>query len=116
LDHQSVGLIARTIEEAGISTIYLGSCRCMMSRVKPPRAAFINFPLGRQCGRPYDKEMQRAILRQTLMILTMATVPGEIVDLPYDWGEPFDWPSFMTSLQEMVEGKTGLPQGWKPGK
>jgi hypothetical protein len=60
--------------------------------------------------------MQRAILRQTLTILTEALRSGEIVDLPFDWGVPFDWPSFMTSLREMLEAEAGLPQEWNPRK
>jgi hypothetical protein len=99
-----------------MATIYLGSCRCMMTRVKPPRAAFVNFPLGHQCGLPNDKAMQRAILKETLTILTTAITPGEIVDLPYEWDEPFGWPSFMTSMQEMLEAEVGSLKEWKPGR
>ena len=73
--------------------MYLGSCRDMMAQVKAPRSAFLNFPLGRQCGKPDDVELQTAILRDTLKVLSSAQMPGEIVDLPYEYGEPFDWES-----------------------
>ena len=88
----------------------------MMAQIKPPRAAFVNFPLGRQCGRPDDGLMQKGILRDALTILVTATSPGEIVDLPYEWHEPFDWPDFRESLKEMLEAEARPVQEWKPGK
>ncbi|OGP49975.1 MAG: hypothetical protein A2Y79_14780 [Deltaproteobacteria bacterium RBG_13_43_22] len=88
----------------------------MMARLKPPRAAFVNFPLGRQCGKPNDIGMQRGILRDTLTLLVTAASPGQIVDLSYEWGEPFDWPGFRESLKEMLEVEGGPVQEWKPVK
>jgi hypothetical protein len=88
----------------------------MMARIKPPRAAFVNFPLGRQCGKPNDGVMQKNILRDALTILLTATSPGEIVNLPYEWDEPFDWPGFRESLKEMLEAEGRPVQEWKPGK
>jgi D-proline reductase (dithiol) PrdB len=87
----------------------------MMAQVKPPRAAFINFPLGRQCGRPEDGAMQKRILQEALTILVTATSPGEIVELPFEWNEPFDWPGFMEDLKEMLEAEGRPIQAWKPG-
>jgi hypothetical protein len=87
----------------------------MMTRVKPPRAAFVNFPLGHQCGRPNDKALQRGILLAALEILHTAAEPGEIVTLPFDWGEPFGWPDFMTNMQEMLAAEGTLKE-WKPQK
>jgi len=86
-----------------------------MAQIKPPRSAFVNFPLGHQCGKPNDRVMQRRILRDALNLLVTAINPGEIVDLPYDWGEPFDWLSFRESLKEMLETEGGPVQEWKPG-
>ena len=90
MDHQSVGLIARGIEEIGIPTIYLGSARDIMAQVKPPRSVFVDFPFGRQCGKPFDRELQRNIIKDALKTLKSATKPAEIIDLPYEWGETFD--------------------------
>ena len=87
-----------------------------MAQIKPPRAAFVNFPLGRQCGKPNDGAMQKNILRDALAILVMVTSPGEIVDLSYEWDEPFDWPAFRESLKEMMEAEGKPVQEWKPGK
>ena len=88
----------------------------MMTRVKPPRAAFVNFPLGHQCGRPNDRALQRGILEAALEILRTAAAPGEIVTLPFEWGEPFDWPYFMTTMQEMLAAEGNALQELKPQK
>jgi D-proline reductase (dithiol) PrdB len=111
-----VGLIARTIEEAGIPTVYLGSCRDIMALVKAPRAAFLDFPLGRQCGKAQDVDLQVSILKATLNVLATATVPGEIVDLPYHWGEPFDWENYRRDMEEMLKEEGGDGQAWAPEK
>ena len=74
-----------------------------MAQVRPPRAAFLDFPLGRQCGKRHDIDLQMRILKDTLNLLTTASVPGEIVDLPYGWGEPFDWETYKRDLDEMLK-------------
>ena len=92
----------------------LGSCRSMMSQVKPPRSAFVNFPLGRPCGRPFDVELQIRILKDALYVLATATTPGVIVDLPYEWDRPFDFAGFLQDLQDMIREEGAAPQDWKP--
>jgi len=86
----------------------------MMARIKAPRNVFLDFPLGRTCGKPNDVEMQTRILKDALDVLATATTPGELVDLPYQWDEPFDWPTFMKDLQEMLEERGEPMQEWKP--
>ena len=85
-----------------------------MARIKAPRNVFLDFPLGRTCGKPNDVEMQTRILKDALDVLATATTPGELVDLPYQWDEPFDWPTFMKDLQEMLEERGEPMQEWKP--
>jgi len=102
------------MEEGGIPTVYIGSCRDMMGMVKPPRAVFVDFPLGRQCGRPNDQELQLSILKDALKVLVEAKTPGTIVDLPYQWGEPFDWETYQRGVQEMIQQGGSPIQMWKP--
>ncbi len=85
-----------------------------MARVKPPRAAFLDFPLGHQCGKPHDAALQTSILMNTLNILTTASAPGEIVDLPHEWGEPFDWDSYQRDMREMLDQEATELQKWAP--
>jgi len=84
-----VGLLTRVVEEVGIPTVYVGSARDMMAQVKPPRSVFVNFPLGHQCGKPFDRELQMSIIKDALRVLSTLDEPGAIVDLPYEWGEDF---------------------------
>lgn len=104
------------MEEAGISTVYLGSCRDMMAQVKAPRSAFIDFPLGHQCGRPNDPDLQTRILKDALQVLATATTPGEVVELPYQWHEPFDWSCYLRGTEEMIREEDLGRQEWTPRK
>ena len=85
--HQSVGLIARAVETAGIPTLSMTSALDVTQAVKPPRAVFVNFPLGHQTGKPNEPQLQRSIVRDAFSALERMTTPGEIVTLPYVWDE-----------------------------
>ena len=86
-----MGLVARAVEAAGIPTIVITSARDITESVRPPRAVFVDYPLGHQTGLPLDAESQRAILRAALATLEEAREPGVIVDLPFRWHEHFDF-------------------------
>jgi hypothetical protein len=77
--------MARVFEEAGLPTVSMASALDIITLVKPPRAAFVNFPLGHQCGKPDDPAGQRAILRQALPLLEAATEGGTLLHLPVRW-------------------------------
>ena len=85
-----MGLVARVLEREGIPTVSLTSALDITERIRPPRVAFLNFPLGNPTGRPRDPEGQRQILRDVLRLAETAREPGEIVELPYRWPAP-DW-------------------------
>ena len=53
--------------------------------VNPPRAVFLNFPLGHQTGKPHQPELQRRIVRDALEAFQTITVPGTIVRLADIW-------------------------------
>ncbi len=78
------------VEEAGIPTVLVSTGRDLSAQVKAPRTLFVNFPMGNPFGRPFDKGMQRAILLDALRALESVTKGGELIDLPYEWGENFD--------------------------
>ncbi len=69
----------------------IGSARDIMEAIKAPRAVFVNFPLGHNTGRPFDRELQTSILKDALAALTMLEQPGAIVDLPYQWSDDDSW-------------------------
>jgi len=77
------------VEEAGIATVCVSTGRDLTAQVKPPRSLFVNFPMGNAFGKPFDVEMQFAILRAALRLAETAEEPGVLVDLPYVWPEDF---------------------------
>lgn len=88
-----MGLIARTLEGRGIPTLSLSCARSITEAVNPPRAAFLDFPLGRTAGPPGDKRLQRRILLDALAVLETATRPGVIQPLPHPWPGGNAWKS-----------------------
>ena len=59
--------------------------------VNPPRAAYLDFPLGHTAGKPHDAKLNLAILRAALDVFATATRPGEIVRLPFEWADDDAW-------------------------
>lgn len=56
-----------------------------MRKVKPPRAVFIDHPVGRTFGPPHSRQRNLAVLRKVLAELPLFTGPGEIRDLGCQW-------------------------------
>jgi hypothetical protein len=73
--HQSVGLIQSIIEKAGIPTVSLTLLREVTERVAPPRALFVDFPLGYPLGEPGNAELQTGILLSALALLCESAHP-----------------------------------------
>ena len=73
--------------------------------VKPPRAVFINFPLGHQTGPPDQPELQRRIVTDAMRAFETIATPATIVELPYVW-DPND-----RSWEEVDYTK-----GWMPAR
>ena len=87
-----MGLIARAIERGGISTLSMTSALDITRAVKPPRAVFVDFPLGHQTGKPHEPGLQRQIVQAAFAVLTTTTTPGSIIKLPYVWDEnDYSW-------------------------
>lgn len=86
-----MGLVAREIEKRGIATICLSSARSITAAVNPPRAVFIDFPLGHTAGKRGDQGLQRRIMIDTLSALDGILTPGTIRPLPYRWAESEQW-------------------------
>jgi hypothetical protein len=84
-------VLARALEQAGISTTSISLVREHTEKVKPPRALFVPFPFGMAFGRPNDAELQHRVLRAALDLLAEATGPV-LRDFPDD-AEPGDQPA-----------------------
>ena len=95
-----MSLVARHLEEAGIPTVILGSALDIVQHCGVPRFVFTDFPLGNPCGRPYDAEMQRAVVSTGLELLEEATAPGSIVRTPYRWSADEGWRDRYMEIRE----------------
>jgi len=69
LCHQSVGLVARGLELAGIPTMMLAVVKEMVESVRPPRVAFYDGEPGTVSGLPNFPEHQRRILDEALRLI-----------------------------------------------
>jgi len=78
--HQSVGLIQSIVEKAGIPTVSITLLREITERVAPPRALFVNFPLGYPLGAPGDAALQTRILMSALVLLSESVPPAIVQD------------------------------------
>ncbi len=79
------------MESRGIPTICLSSAYSITAAVNPPRAVYLDFPLGHTAGKPGDKALQRRVMIDTLSALDGILTPGTIRELPYEWSPDDDW-------------------------
>jgi D-proline reductase (dithiol) PrdB len=93
LCHQSVALVARAIELAGIPTMMLAVDKEVADLVRAPRAGYYKGEFGSVAGRPLWPEHQRRVLDEALR-----------------WIEPLDQPTvrkLVVELESKVEKERG---------
>ena len=76
LCHQSIGLVARALELAGIPTMTLAVVKDIVESVRPPRVALYDGELGSVSGLPAWPEHQRRILDEALRLIEPMDQPG----------------------------------------
>ncbi len=101
-----MGLIARQVEAAGIPTLCMTSAVSITRSVGPPRAAFLDFPLGHTTGKPHDRVLQRAILRQALAAFDSLNAPGGVVHLDHAWSDDDAWKDEVMRVDPAVAGRS----------
>ena len=69
LCHQSIGLVARALELAGIPTMTLAVVKDVVESVRPPRVALYDGEIGSVAGKPNFPEHQRRILDEALRLI-----------------------------------------------
>ena len=73
--NQSVGLIQRAIEYAGITTVSISLLQEITEKIRPPRALFVPAPLGYPLGEANNTALQTRIIRATFALLPRTDVP-----------------------------------------
>lgn len=67
------------------------SARDITRAVNPPRAAFLDFPLGHTTGKACEPDLQRNILVEALSSFETMTAPGSVKELSFRWSEDGEW-------------------------
>ena len=88
--HQTVSLVARHLEANGIPTVCLGAAQDILLAGHPPRAVFVDYPLGHSAGRAFDRADQMAVVAGALEAFTQLERPGQLLTLPNRWPDD-DW-------------------------
>jgi hypothetical protein len=83
--HVAFGILARAIERRGVPTASITTLYKQASYLKPPRASFLDFPLGCTVGRPREKAQQREIVKAALQHAEQAREDWELNRLPFQW-------------------------------
>ena len=66
LCHQTLGIVARAIEQRGIPTMLISVDRLATDKVRPPRTAYYTGEFGAVAGRPSWKQYQLRVLDEAL--------------------------------------------------
>ena len=69
----------------------MSSARDITRAAWPPRAVYLDYPLGHTSGRAHEPELNLAILRDTLAAFENLGVPGSMAHLPYRWSDTDRW-------------------------
>jgi D-proline reductase (dithiol) PrdB len=89
--HQTMALLARQLEAAGIASVILGAARDIVEHVGVPRLLFSDLPLGHAAGLPHDPASQDLTLELGLQLLETATGPRTTVGSPLHWPAGDAW-------------------------
>ncbi len=120
--------VERPVNEggAGIATVQVSLIKPITEAVRPPRALWVPFPLGRPLGPPNRPDIQLDVLRQTLGLVDQPTAPA-LIDYPdifYDdispeegWSCPVTFPTVepkteSESLKAQLRTEAQLLRPW----
>jgi hypothetical protein len=73
------------LEARGIPTLLAGTALDIIRQVVPPRAVFIDHPVGRTFGPPHDRGRNETVLARVLAEIPSFTRPNEIRDPGFQW-------------------------------
>lgn len=86
-----MSLIARHLENLGLPTLCQASALDIIEAGNPPRAVFVDYPLGHSSGKPFDSRDQHDVTRDSLAQFEAIEHPGTLVHLPKRWSDDDNW-------------------------
>jgi hypothetical protein len=88
------------LEEAGITTVIIGSALDIVEHCGAPRFVFNDLPLGNPLGKPLDRAMQRSSILTALSLATEANQAGSIILTGFRFSESEDWKANYARVDE----------------
>ena len=76
LAHQSLGIVARGVEMAGIPTMNISVDRQLSDTIRPPRTAYYKGEFGSVAGKPNWREYQLRVLDESIRWIETFDQPG----------------------------------------
>jgi len=104
-----VSALAHYLEAEGVPAVAISLIRLHTERVRPPRALWVPFELGRPLGAPNDPTFQTRVIAAALGLLEAASGPVVLEDFAEDdptaadvpgWQPPFDLAPGMLDLAD----------------
>jgi glycine/betaine/sarcosine/D-proline reductase family selenoprotein B len=100
--HQTMALLARHLEGAGIPTVVMGAAKDIVEACGVPRFVFSDFPLGNAAARPHDPASQDSTLGLALRLLEAAFAPRTTVQNPLRWNGEADWKRHVMDVSSLT--------------
>ena len=85
----------------------LSSARDITRAVNPPRAAYLDYPLGHTAGRPHQPQLNKVIIRGALRAFEQLSRPGTMVHLAHRWSDDDRWKDWVMRPRPRDQGGTG---------
>jgi D-proline reductase (dithiol) PrdB len=100
--HQTMALVARHLESAGIPTVLMGAAKDIVEACGVPRFVFSDVPLGNAAALPHDTASQDATLALALGLLETAFAPRTTVQSPLRWTGEADWKRHVMDVSSLT--------------
>lgn len=102
-----MGALGHFLERQGIPTASISLVREHTETIRPPRALWVTFELGRPLGIPDDPDFQRRVLRATAELLERTDGPL-IADYPEEVAEEADFTGWACPINLMPQATDTL--------
>ena len=90
--------LAHYLEDEGVPSVAISLIRLHTEKVRPPRALWVPFELGRPIGAPRNDTFQTRVITAALRLLETASGPVVVDDFPEDDPTAVDLPGWQPSF------------------